>query len=335
MTPEVQDRLVGWWHAFDHPLVVWATVGLAGVLALCYVVARLLLAVGWVDAPAYLGFRTRWRSWLVIVAAMLGPILLGGLWVMLGVMVLSLLCFREYARVTGLFREKAISAVVVAGIGLVTFAVVDHFDRLFFASAALTCGVIAVVTLPQDRPQGYIQRVALGVLGFLLLGYSFGYLGFLANDPDYRPLLVLILLAVGVNDLCTYTLGKLVHGPRLLPNTSSGRTIVGMGGALIATTGFVVLVGPWVFGGTAMGRFDRLLLLGLMISVLAQLGGLMLSAIKRDVAIKDTGGMVPGHGGLLDRFDSLVLVPPAVFHLLSLMLGPIGGPAQRLLTGTP
>ena len=66
-----------------------------------------------------------------------------------------------------------------------------------------------------------------------------------------------------------------------------------------------------------------------------QLGALVLSSIKRDVAVKDTGAMIPGHGGLLDRFDSLVLVPPAVFHFLSLLLGPVGGPAKRLLTGGP
>ena len=74
---------------------------------------------------------TRWRSWLWLVALTLLPILLGAAWVMAAVLVLSLLCYREYARVTGLFREKTISAVVVLGTGLVTFAAVDHYDRLF------------------------------------------------------------------------------------------------------------------------------------------------------------------------------------------------------------
>jgi phosphatidate cytidylyltransferase len=67
---------------------------------------------------------------------------------------------------------------------------------------------------------------------------------------------------------------------------------------------------------------------------LGQFGELLLSSIKRDAGITDTGNDIPGHGGLLDRFDSLVLVPPAAFHYLSLYLGPIGGDQlQRILSG--
>jgi phosphatidate cytidylyltransferase len=68
--------------------------------------------------------------------------------------------------------------------------------------------------------------------------------------------------------------------------------------------------------------------------VLGQLGDLLVSSIKRDVGVKDIGAAIPGHGGLLDRFDSLVLVPPALFHYLSLYLGPPGsGLPERVLTG--
>lgn len=328
-----RDRLIGFWHAFDHPVVVGVTVGVGVLLLVCYAGARTLRARKWIEAETYQVFFLRWRSWCWLAPCMLVPVLLGAAWVMLAVMMLSLLCFGEYARVTGLFREKTISGVVVLGIVLVALAVADHFDRLFYATAPLICALIAVVTLPQDRPQGYIQRVALGVLGFVLLGYSFGYLGQFANAADYRPVLTLILLAVEMNDLFGYTVGSLVRGPKLLPQTSPGRTISGSLGALVLTTLLVTGLGQLVFANTVMGRLDRLLVLGAMISVLGQLGKLMMSAIKRDVQIKETGTALPGHGGLLDRFDSLVLVPPAVYHYLSLQLGPLGGPPQRLLTG--
>jgi phosphatidate cytidylyltransferase len=330
-----RDRLLGFWQAFDSPFVVGVTAALAALLVAVYLGARLLHAAKRIDQETYTQVVTRWRSWVWLTVAILTPVLLGALWVMLAVMVLSMLCFREYARVTGLFREKTIGAVVILGTLAVTFAAFDRWDRLFFACAPLVSGLVAVVTLPQDRPKGYIQRVALGVLGFVFFGYSFGYLGYLANAPDYRPVLVLILLAVAMNDVAAYCVGKTVGGPRLLTATSPGKTVAGSLGGLVLTTGLVVALGPLVFAETPVNRIDRLLILGLLIGGLGQLGRLVLSSIKRDVEVKETGTALPGHGGLLDRFDSLVLVPPAVFHYLSLLQGPLGGPAQRLLTGPP
>ena len=140
-----------------------------------------------------------------------------------GVCLLSLLCYREFARATGLFREKTISLFVVMGILLVTFAVVDNYDRMFFASAALTVGLITIATIPQDRPQGYLQRTALGVLGFLLFGYCLGYVGYFANSPRFREILILLFLGVELNDIFAFCVGKLVGGPKCSPRRAPAR----------------------------------------------------------------------------------------------------------------
>jgi phosphatidate cytidylyltransferase len=330
---DTRTRLFGWWTAFDDPLVLWLTVGIAAGLALAFLAIYLLRVFGRLDRALAAEVMARWRSWVVLAALMLAAVLLGAAWVIGAVSLLSLLCYREYARVTGLFREKTISAVVVLGILVVTFAVVDHFDRLFFACSALAVGLLCVVTIPQDRPRGYLQRVALGVLGFLLFGYSLGYVGLIANAQHYRPILLLLLLAVELNAAFAFVIGKLAGGPKLLPNTSPNKTVAGTLGAVVLTTAFVAGLGHFVFHETAMDRLHRLLLLGLLVAVPAQLGDLMLSSIKRDAQVKDTGALVPGHGGLLDRFDSLLLVPPPFVHYLSLHLGPLAGPAQRIITG--
>jgi phosphatidate cytidylyltransferase len=70
--------------------------------------------------------------------------------------------------------------------------------------------------------------------------------------------------------------------------------------------------------------------LGIIVSIVGQFGDLMLSAIKRDLGLKDTAKLIPGHGGLLDRFDSLILVAPAVFHYVSYFVGFGVGQPQRI-----
>ena len=152
-----------------HPLSVTIVVGVVAGLAVsgaCILALRRRIS----DDVYHAAFR-RWRSWCWLVGVIFLPVLAGALPTMLAVMVLSLLCFREYARATGLFREKTICAVVSLGILLVAFAAVDHWqdDRLFFALGPLVGALIVIVSIPSDRPRGFIQRVALGVLGFALL----------------------------------------------------------------------------------------------------------------------------------------------------------------------
>jgi phosphatidate cytidylyltransferase len=329
-----RDRLFGYERAFDDPLIVVLAVALAAVLLAAGAVTWTLFRAGWIGRSLYQEIILRWKSWLWLILLMGGPILLGAAWVIGAVTALSLLCYREYVRATGLRSEYMINAAVVLGILTVFFAVLDNYPRLFFSTAALTVGAIAIVTIPQDRPTGYLRRVALGVLGFLLFGYSFGYIGFIANDPRFRPILALLLLAVELNDVFAFCVGKPIGGPKLLPNTSPGKTVAGSLGALMLTMALVAGLGHAVFAGTPVDRTLPLLIMGAGISVLGQLGDLLISSVKRDVGIKDTGTAIPGHGGLLDRFDSLVLVPPAFFHFLALYLGALGSSEpERILTG--
>jgi phosphatidate cytidylyltransferase len=334
VSPITRERLFGFEHAFDDPLTTWAAIGIVVVLLVAAGAAWVLHRRGRIGGKLYGEVMLRWRSWLWLVLFMLGPILLGAAWVMAAVLVLSLLCYREYARATEMSAERTINAAVVLGTLAVTFAALDNYARLFFATAALTVGAVAVVTIPQDRPQGYLRRVALGALGFVLFGYSFGYLGLMANWARYRPVLILLLLGVELNDVFAFCVGKPVGGPKLLPNTSPRKTVAGAAGALVLTTALVAGLGHLVFAGTPVGRPVPLLTLGAGVSVLGQLGDLLVSSVKRDVGIKDTGAAIPGHGGLLDRFDSLVLVPPAFYHFLSLYLGPSGlGRPDVAITG--
>jgi phosphatidate cytidylyltransferase len=315
------DRLFGWENAFANP----ATILLIGIVLAGLAIAPLLILLadrlGRLDEKRRIELWVRWRSWLVLVVLIALPVLLGAAWTILGVTVLSLLCYREYARATGLFREKFTSLLVVIGILAVNFAAIDHWYPLFLALFPLTVASLAGFPVVLDRPEGYIQRVALAVFGFALFGSALGHLGYMANDPQYRPRLLLVIVAVELNDVAAFVTGRLFGKRKLCPNTSPNKTIAGSVGAIIVTTLFVTLVGQWVFAETAMDVAWRLVLLGVLISVVGQFGDLVLSSIKRDLGLKDMGATIPGHGGLLDRFDSLIFVAPAVFHFVGYLLG--------------
>jgi len=236
------------------------------------------------------------------------------------------LCYREFAKVTGVFRERALSSVVVIGTLLLAFASLDNYFRLFIALLPLTAGTIAIVSILKDQPKGYLQRTALAVLGFFLFGYSLGYLGYFANSPSFRPIMILIILWVELNDVYAFCCGKLIGGPKAIPTTSPGKTWSSCSGALVCTSITFCILGHFVFVGTKADHWGHLVFMGASLSVIGQFGDLLLSSIKRDVGIKDMGRLIPGHGGLLDRFDSLVLLPPFALHYLSLILdSPIGG----------
>jgi phosphatidate cytidylyltransferase len=334
MTADVRDRLLGYHQAWEHPATFWVTVGiviLAGLSGIAILMLRLTMKL---EGANFTDVFARWKSWLWLSLFILVPILLGAAWTIAAVTLLSLGCYREYARATGLFRQRLVSVAVLSGILVVNFAVLDHFDRLFFATAPFTVALIAIITIPADQPRGYVQRVALGAFGFLMFGFSLAYVGNIANSTDYRPLLLLLFLGVTMNDIFAYCTGKLLKGRKLLPITSPGKTVSGAAGALVLTTALVAVLGHFVFRGTAMDKPILLIFLGVLISVLGQLGDLVLSSIKRDIGVKDIGASIPGHGGLLDRFDSLVLVPPVVYHYVSFILGPLGGDEPvRIITG--
>ena len=315
MNAVARDRLADPSMAFDHP----ATFPLLLAALAPLVVAPLVLRLGrrWIAPDARRDAWRRYWPWLVLVPLMAASVLLGAAWAIAGTTVLSVLCFREYARATGLFREKFVCYLVLAGIGVVQFAALDNWYGLFVAQFPFSIVALAGLAAAQDRPKGYVQRVALGLLAFCLFGSCLGHLSFLANDANYRPRLAVVLIAVAFWDVARHVVGRAVGGRQLCPNTTPNRTVAGAIGGAVVVIGFVMLAGWFAFANTPLQHLGRLVLLGTLIAVAAQLGDLMLAAIKRDTGVERLDVMIPGHGGLLDRFDSLILVAPVAFHAIN------------------
>ncbi len=317
-----------------HPVTLGLVSGIAIALGIAPLIFLALGAAGKLSEKLHADLWTRWRSWLILAPCMVLPIVLGRLPAILGVGVLAILCYREFARATGLFRQRIISALVALGILLLTFASVDQWRPFFNALNSLVVSLIIIVALFADEPKGYIQRVALGVFAFLLFGVCLGHFGYLANDPRGIPLMLSIVVAVELNDVFAYCSGKLFGKRKLCPQTSPNKTLGGALGALVLTTALFGLLMHLTFAGTPIDHPAHLVVLGLLLSLTGQWGDLVMSSIKRDLGIKDMAALIPGHGGLLDRFDSLLFVGPAMFHYLKYFQGLTLGETARIITGS-
>jgi phosphatidate cytidylyltransferase len=158
-----------------------------------------------------------------------------------------------------------------------------------------------------------------GLLALLWLAIplcSFFALGFVGEEATYHPLLPLIIIVlIWINDTFAYLVGSWLGSHLLTPRLSPGKTWEGVAGGLLGTllAGFVIhkITGTFSSGGW--------IILSLLTSLLGLSGDLFESYLKRRKNIKDAGGLLPGHGGILDRFDSLLFVAPVLLMFLYLV----------------
>ena len=260
-----------------------------------------------------------YRGWLVMVPIVFIFILLGRIVLIVGLFGLSMFGFFEYSRATRLNQNKWITRVVYLGIITVAvFALVLDLKTgylgaygFFMALPVYVVSLIFLVPIIQNRYEGQLNLLALGITGFIYFGWMFGHLVFLANSDYVINYILYLVFAVEISDISAYTFGKMFGKNKLRSNISPNKTIEGALGALI-----VSLCLPWLFRGTfpEFGTL-QLILTGLIVGIGGQLGDLTISMIKRDMGIKDMGTLIPGHGGVLDRVDSLIFVSPLFFHM--------------------
>ena len=124
-------------------------------------------------------------------------------------------------------------------------------------------------------------------------------------------------LGTWASDTFAYLVGSKIGRTKLAPLISPGKTREGAVGGLIGT-----IVTVAVFGSLFQLPLHHLLALGLLVGIVAPLGDLVQSVIKRYVGVKDSGNFFPGHGGVLDRFDSILFAVPAVYYYIQIFLLP-------------
>lgn len=135
--------------------------------------------------------------------------------------------------------------------------------------------------------------------------------------PNGHLLVLLPIISAFLTDGAAYFTGMMIGKKKAFPSVSPKKTIEGcIGGLIIGTLGMIIFGVVIVFGASLPVLFWALILYGLLGSVFSQLGDLSFSLIKREFEIKDYGKLIPGHGGMLDRFDSMIFVAPAIYLLV-------------------
>jgi phosphatidate cytidylyltransferase len=261
-----------------------------------------------------------YRGWVVMLPIVLAAVFAGRTAIIVGVALLAITAFKEFARATGLYRDWWMTGAVYLGIVAVaaTSLVRDPWLNLpgwyglFMALPVYIVCLILVIPIARNRAKGQLQSTALAIVGFVYLGWMFSHVGFLANSPHAYGYLLFLVLAVEGNDVAAFTCGKLFGRRKLREAISPNKTWGGSVGAVAVSMAL-----PWLvrFSFPHFGPL-QLLLTGAIVGVGGQLGDLTISMIKRDVGVKDMGALIPGHGGLLDRIDSLIFVGPLFFHMV-------------------
>jgi phosphatidate cytidylyltransferase len=308
-------------NALTHPVTRWTLLAIAVALIIVPALTFTLSALKKLSATTRADILQRYRTWLLLIPALLAPILLCPASATALILVISLLCYREYARATGLFRHRVLSALVALGIIAIAAASLARWYNLFVAITPITIAVLAAGAVLPDQPKGYIQRVALASTSMLFFGTGLQHLSYITNDALYRPILCMIIFVVQLNDIAAYCVGKALGHRKLFPNTSPNKTLGGHLGALVLTTPITAYLAHTIFPNTSLDHPLPLIAFGLLLSAGGQLGDLTISSIKRDLGIKDMDTVLPGHGGFLDRFNSLLLVSPAAFHFIAYFAG--------------
>jgi len=156
--------------------------------------------------------------------------------------------------------------------------------------------------------------------GLMTMVFGLSHLAYLLVLPDGKPiaahgaaLLLFVVLLTQLNDVLQYVWGRALGRRKVLESVSPKKTVEGLVGGVLSTTLVSFLLAPVL---TPLTRADSIAV-GLMIGIGGFLGDVTVSAVKRDIGVKDSGTLIPGHGGILDRIDSLLFTAPLFFHFMA------------------
>jgi phosphatidate cytidylyltransferase len=304
-----------------NPVFVTVTVCVIAFLALCtmigFVLARHVAAPAARDTVANLNARI--RSWWGIVFVFGAALLFGRVVTLVLFAILSFLAFREFMSLTptraGDHRSLFLSFFVVVPVQYWLIGI-DWYGLFSIFIPVYVFLLLPALSAMAGDTRDFLARNAKLQWGLMLTVFAISHapalllLDFSGYGLPNALLLLYLMIVVQISDVFQYVFGKLLGRTRLAPAISPSKTVEGLvGGGLTAVLIGAALSGITPFSPLQAAAMSAVIVIG------GFFGGFVLSAIKRDLGVKDWGRMIEGHGGILDRMDSVSFASPLFFHL--------------------
>jgi len=304
--------------------VVYAT---AGVWALLIAATVLVFGLRWWRPGHYDELVSRTMSWWWMIGAFTFAIAVNQTVAIVFLAFISYLALKEYLSLIPTRRiDRGLLLFAYLAIPIQYYwAAIDWYAMfLVFVPVWLFLFFPALMALRGDT-KGFLRAVGTLSWGLMLTVFCLSHMAMLLVSGEvHNPvaggvgLLFFLVVLTQFNDVAQYTWGKLLGRHKVTPDVSPKKTWEGLIGGVLTTVALAALLGPYL---TPMD-WHWSALAGAVLGVAGFLGDITLSAVKRDLGVKDTGGLIPGHGGILDRVDSLTYAAPAFFHFFRYFFTP-------------
>lgn len=256
----------------------------------------------------------------LILAPFIIFLFLGGIYLKYGIMILSLLGMSEFYKV---IKEKNVNSISIVGyliciIYYITLGL-DINSRLIFSLLIITTFVIMCIPVI-DVEYNFID-VSATIFGFLYVAVFFSFIVLVSNKSYGNYLVWLIFISSWLCDTAAYYTGKSFGKIKLCPKVSPKKTVEGSIGGILGSS-----LGCGIFGLFMVSKGINIpvynfIIVGMVCGIFCQFGDLAASSIKRYVGVKDYSNLIPGHGGILDRFDSILFSSVIVYYYITFIIG--------------
>jgi phosphatidate cytidylyltransferase len=301
-------------------------VGLAIVWAVLGVATAIVLVLAWRGAANAGELKARTGTWWVIVAFTSVALVAGPDATAIFFAVVSFLALREFLSIIPIrLVDRGAILIAYLTIPVQYWFVHDVWYGMFsiFIPVYVTAAITFRLVLAGET-RGFIRSVGILQWGLLVTVYNLSHLAYLTVLPTAAPLpaggaglLLFVLVVVQLNDVAQFTWGKLLGRHRIAPHVSPNKTWEGFLGGVATSAVVAAILSPWL---TPFGFLEGAAV-GAVLAALGLAGDVTIASVKRDLGLKDTGTMLPGHGGILDRLNSFVFAAPIFLHYVRYFYG--------------